>query len=213
MRQLANEINLITINKPNSPISESYRKLRTNIRYASGNPVKVIMITSSGKGEGKTTTVSNLAVTFAQEDKNVLIVDMNFQNPSVHRIFNQPNSTGLTSILTDKHTWQEVVKDTPIHHLFLITSGQLPAISSELLRSYRMYQLMDELRLHYDIILFDAPSVLEAADCLTVSAICDGVVMVVMEGKEEKERVKQAKKSLERAHARIIGAILNHTGS
>lgn len=214
MRHSSNEKDLITIKNPHSEISESYRRIRTNICYASDNPNKVLMITSAQQGEGKTTTVSNLAVTYAQEEKKVLIIDMNFHNPSLQRLFEQPNDIGLASILLNKHSWQEVVKNTQIEYLFLITSGPTHSASpSELLESYRMYQLMDELRMHYDVILIDTPSVLDITDSLTVSAMCDGVILVVMEGKAEKELVKKAKKSLECAHARIIGVILNNTNS
>lgn len=213
MHQSTNErngANLVTSLDPKSSVTEAYRVLRTNIQFSSiDRPINVIMISSAQRGEGKTTTVSNLAVAYAQEGKKVLLIDTDLRDPSLHLVFSQPNRVGLTSILTNQYSWQEVVKDTGIDNLSVITGGPVPPNPSEMLGSYKMHNLIDELRTEYDVILIDTPPVLAVTDGLILSVLCDGVIMVVVAGKVEKERVKKAKSSLEHVNAKILGVVLN----
>lgn len=206
----SNPNNLVSLINPSSPISEVYKTLRTNIHFSSiDSPLKAIMITSAVKGEGKTTTVCNLAVAYAQEGKRVLLMDCDLRSPSMHEMFSQSNRAGLTNILANQNQWQEVVRDTTIDTLSLLTSGPIPPNPAELLGSPRMEALMEELRDHYDMILIDVPPVLAVTDSLVMSALCDGVVLVVVAGKVDKELVKKAKASLEHVNARLIGAVFN----
>ncbi|WP_027093839.1 CpsD/CapB family tyrosine-protein kinase [Cohnella thermotolerans] len=205
-----NKNSLVSLLNPASPVSEVYKTLRTNIHFSSiDSPLKVIMMTSAVKGEGKTTTVCNLAVAYAQEGKKVLLIDCDLRAPAVHQLFSQSNRTGLTNILANQNQWQEVIRDTPIDTLSLLTSGPIPPNPAELLGSSRMQALIEELRQHYDVILLDVPPVLAVTDSLVVSALCDSVVMVVVAGKVDKELVKKTKASLEHVNARLIGVVFN----
>ncbi|GGG21755.1 CpsD/CapB family tyrosine-protein kinase [Paenibacillus abyssi] len=211
MQRSTSENNLITFINPKSPISEAYRTLRTNIQFSSvDTQMQVMMVASAQTGEGKTTTISNLAVAYAQEGKRVLIIDADLRKPSLHHVFSQSNRVGLTSILSNQYSLQEVMKETNVEHLYIITSGPIPPNPSEMLASNKMSELLNELKEHFDVILFDTPPVLAVTDGLIVSALCDGVVMVVLAGKVKKELIKKAKANLEHVNARILGVVLNN---
>ncbi|WP_308638429.1 CpsD/CapB family tyrosine-protein kinase [Paenibacillus silvisoli] len=202
---------LITAINPKSIVSEAYRTLRTNIQFSAiDRQMKVLMVASATVGEGKTTTVTNLAVTYAQEGKKVLLIDADLRNPSLHLVFQLTNRIGLTSAFLHQQSLTDVIGETNIDNLFVLTSGPVPPNSSEILGSQRMQFLLEELKNMYDVILFDTPPVLPVADSLIVSSYCDGVVLVVHAGKTKKEIVKKAKASLDHVKARILGVVLNN---
>ncbi|MDO7907199.1 CpsD/CapB family tyrosine-protein kinase [Paenibacillus sp. JX-17] len=202
---------LITTANSQSPISEEYRMLRTNIQFSSlDDQMQVIMIVSAEAGEGRTTTIGNLAVTYAQEGKRVLLIDTDLRRPSLHDLFHLRNVDGLTNVLANKQTWSEVIKDTDVEHLQLMTAGPIPPNPSDMLGSRRLRDLIAELREVYDVILVDSPPLLAATDGFILSSVCDGVVLVVNAGKAKKENVKKAKASLEKVKARILGVVLNN---
>ncbi|PAF31555.1 CpsD/CapB family tyrosine-protein kinase [Paenibacillus sp. 7516] len=212
MPRLTNEkMNLVTMVNPKSPNSESYRKLRTNIQFSSiDSQIQTIMIASAVSGEGKTTTIGNLAVTYAQEGKKVLLMDTDLRKPAVHRMFNVPNHVGLTSVLSNQYSVSEVLRETFIEGLHVLTSGAIPPNPSEMIGSRKMTLLLEELKEQYDVILFDTPPVLSVTDALIISSLCDGVILVVNSGKVKKDVVKKAKAHLEHVNARILGAVLNN---
>lgn len=212
MSRLTSENNsLVTYFNPKSQISEGYRKLRTNIQFSSiDNHIHKIMIASAESGEGKTTAISNLAVTYAQEGKKVLLIDADLRNPSLHRVFSVPNHVGLSSVLSNQYAVEEVLRDSYIDNLQLFTSGPIPPNPSEMIGSNRMKSLMEKLENQYDVIMFDTPPVLSVTDALIVSSLCDGVLLVVNAGKVKKELVKKTKAHLEHVNARILGVILNN---
>ncbi|HEY0827513.1 MAG TPA: CpsD/CapB family tyrosine-protein kinase [Bacilli bacterium] len=211
MLRSTNEQMLITDVHPRSPISEAYRTLRTNIRFSSvDQQLKILLVTSTQAGEGKTTTVTNLAAAYAQENKKVLIIDADLRKPSIHHVFNLSNRNGLTSILTDQFVINEVVAKTHINHLSVITSGPIPPNPSEMLTSKRMLSLLAELKEVYDVILIDSPPTLAVTDSQILAAMCDGVILVINYGKVKREFVKKAKDSLEHVKARILGAVINN---
>ncbi|MCM3174495.1 MULTISPECIES: CpsD/CapB family tyrosine-protein kinase [Paenibacillus] len=212
MSRLTNENNnLVTYFNSKSHISEGYRKLRTNIQFSSiDSHIKTIMVASAQAGEGKTTTISNLAVTYAQEGKKVLLIDADLRNPSLHQVFSVPNHIGLSSVLSNQYDVDEVLRESYIENLQLFTSGPIPPNPSEMIGSNRMKNLMNDLQAKYDVIMFDTPPVLAVTDALIVSSFCDGVLLVVNSGKVKKELVKKTKAHLEHVNARILGAILNN---
>lgn len=211
MSRQNNIANLITVSNPKSPISEAYRTLRTNIQFSSvDEPVRTVMVASAQAGEGKTTTITNLAVTYAMEGKRVLLIDADMRKPSLHRKFDLSNRTGLTSLLASQHHLSEVVQDTTVDQLFVVTSGPIPPNPSELLGSQRMKQLIADLREQYDIILIDTPPNLAVPDGMIISSLCDGVILVVQAGKVKRDLVRKAKNNLEHAGARILGVLLNN---
>lgn len=209
-RQSTDHKKTVALLNPSSPISEVYRTLRTNIQFSSfDSEIKVVMVTSSVKGEGKTTTISNLAVAYAQEAKKVLLIDCDLRTPSLHRTFSQSNQIGLSNILANQHPWQDIIRDTAIDNLSLLTGGPIPPNPAELLGSANMGKLIEELKPRYDLILLDTQPLLTVSDSLIVNALCDGVVLVVLAGKVEKKLVKKAKASLDHVNAHHIGLVLN----
>ncbi|MGM1019329.1 MAG: CpsD/CapB family tyrosine-protein kinase [Bacillota bacterium] len=202
---------LVTSLHAQSSVSEEYRMLRTNIQFSSiDEPIEVMMVASAQAGEGRTVTISNLAVTYAQEGKKVLVMDMDLRRSSLHHMFGLRNHTGLTRVLANQQSWQDVVQETGIDHLYAITAGPAPPNPSEMLSSRRMNALMAELKEHYDVILMDTPPLLSFPDSFIISAMCDGVILVVQAGKVKKDLVKKAKANLERVKARILGVVLNN---
>ncbi|SDL25166.1 capsular exopolysaccharide family [Paenibacillus sp. ov031] len=202
---------LVTMANPKSSSSEAYRKLRTNIQFSSiDSQIQTIMIASALSGEGKTTTIGNLAVAYAQEGKKVLLMDTDLRKPAVHRMFNLPNHVGLTSVLSSQYKVKEVLRETDVEGLQVLSSGPIPPNPSEMIGSRKMTALLQDLKEEYDVILFDTPPVLAVTDALIISSLCDGVILVVSAGKVKKDLVKKAKSHLEHVNARILGAVLNN---
>lgn len=196
---------------PQSNSSEAYRKLRTNIQFSSiDSQIRTIMVASAVSGEGKTTTIGNLAVAYAQEGKRVLLMDTDLRKPAVHRMFNVPNHIGLTSVLSSQYKVTEVLRETGVEGLHVLTSGPVPPNPSEMIGSRKMHALLEDLKEEYDVILFDTPPVLAVSDALIISSLADGVILVVSAGKVKKDLVKKAKAHLEHVNARILGAALNN---
>lgn len=202
---------IVTLTNPKSPISEAYRTLRTNISFSTADTeLKTIMVTSAGPAEGKSTTVCNIAVTYAQAEQKVLIIDCDLRKPTVHRSFHVTNRVGLTNVLTNQASIDEAIRETEQPNLHVITSGPIPPNPSELLGSKRMVTLLQELRKRFDIIIIDTPPVLAITDAQVVSALTDGVIMVIDSGKVKKEYAQRAKANLEQVKARILGVVLNN---
>ncbi len=205
------ERHLITIESSKSPISEQYRTLRTNIQYASvDKELKSIIVTSPNPGEGKSTTISNLAIVFAQQGKKVLLVDADLRKPTIHYTFNINNSKGLTNLLMKQTTLKNVIQQTPVLDLFILPSGTIPPYPAELLESEAMSQLMDRLKVDFDLVLFDTPPILAVADAQILANKCDGSILVVKSGSTEKEGAIRAKDILMSSRSKLLGVVLNN---
>lgn len=190
---------VITIKNPKSPISEAYRTLRTNIQFSSfDKEIKVLHITSAGPGEGKSTTVANLAVTFGQAGKNVLILDCDFRRPSQHKIFNLPNIRGLTNLLVEDLPLEELVQETKAERIHVLTTGPLPPNPAELVGSKKLGDFLKQLKesTKYDIILVDSPPALAVADALLLSSHVDGTLMVLSACEVNRDLARQARDAL-----------------
>ena len=201
--------NLVTYTQPESLISEQFREIRTNMKFINNNDNKIFLITSSENGEGKSTTISNLAVSIAQQKEKTLIIDANLREPLIHSIFKIPNEIGLTHVLTGNATLEEAIYQTEINRLEVLTSGSTAFNPAELLETKRMKELLKSIAEKYDIVLIDAPAVLKSTETRVLANQCDGVVLVVSSGKTEIEKAIETKKVLELAQAKIVGAILN----
>jgi len=211
MPPLTNKRPIITLDNPMSPVSESYRMLRSNLDFTSfENGDKVLMVTSAGPSEGKSTTSTNLAVVYAQSDKRVLLVDADLRKPTAHHTFSRSNRSGLTNILVNQVEWKETVQSTGIENLEVITSGPIPPNPSELLSSGNMKKLVENLKGAYDVVIFDTPPSLAVTDAQVVAALCNGVILVVDSGKTKKDALAKAKANLDKANARILGVVLNN---
>lgn len=202
---------LITAIDPKSPISEQYRTIRTNIQFSLvDKEIHSIMVTSSGPDEGKTTTVVNLAVVFAQQGKKVLLVDTDLRKPTAHYTFSATNTFGLTSVLTRQMSLENAVRDTDIKNLTVLTSGPIPPNPAELLASKAMDQFFLDVSLAYDIVLFDTPPVNAVTDAQILANKCDGTILVAYSQKTEKEQIVKAKEAIQSAQGKLLGVVLNH---
>ncbi len=202
---------IITYSSPKDPISEAFRNMRTNITFSDiDEELKVLTITSVGKGEGKSTVIANYAVALAQSGKRVLLIDCDLRRPRIHRLFEQPNKRGLTNILLRESEPANTIQSTEVDNLFLITSGPIPPNPSEILASKRLGALIKELRQTFDYILFDAPPVGVVTDAAVLSPITDGYILVAAIDVTNKEGLRVALSTLENVNANIIGVVANN---
>ncbi len=202
---------LITKLNPKSPISEQYRTIRTNIEFSSvDDEIRSIMVTSSGPGEGKSTTTANLAVVFAQQGKRVLLIDADLRKPTVHYTFGITNTFGLTNVLTRQMELKDAIKKTNEELLHVLPSGPIPPNPAELLSSRGMKEFFEETKGAYDMIIFDTPPVLAVTDAQILSNQCDGTVLVISSGRTEVEAATKTKELLEAANAKVLGIVLNN---
>lgn len=201
-------LDLITHTNSKSPISEAYRTLRTNIQFSSvDKQIKTLVVTSPTMSEGKTTTITNLAETFAQAGNRVIIVDADLRRPRVHQVFEVSNQQGLTNVLAGQVGLKDVVKVAG-SQINILTSGPIPPNPSELLGSTKMKELVQVLSDHYDIVLIDTPPVNVVTDAAVLSTLVDGVILAIASGKTEIESGKRALKSLEAVNANVLGAVM-----
>ncbi|MDI9217081.1 MULTISPECIES: CpsD/CapB family tyrosine-protein kinase [Clostridium] len=195
--------------EPKSIAAESYRTLRTNIQYSSfDKEYRVIMVTSSEPGEGKSTTAGNLALCLAQGDKKVILIDCDLRKPSIHKKFKVSNIIGLSDVIIGK---EELV--AAIHrynqNLVILTSGKIPPNPSEMLSSKAMTTLIEELKNNFDYIILDTPPVQAVTDSQILSTKADGTILVVRAEKTKKDSVENAINLLKKVKANIIGTVLN----
>ncbi|SDI94453.1 CpsD/CapB family tyrosine-protein kinase [Alteribacillus bidgolensis] len=201
---------VITHENPKSPIAEQYRTLRTNLQFASvDKELESLLITSPGPFEGKSLTAANVAAVFAQQGKKVLLVDADLRKPTIHYTFQVANTTGLSSYLVNDLSLTNVVQNSGIDNLYLLSSGPVPPNPSELLSSKQMKKMMTEANQHFDLIIFDTPPVLAVTDTQILSNDVDGVLLVIRSKQTESEAAKKARDLLKQSHANILGAVLN----
>ncbi len=201
---------LITQINPKSPISEQYRTIRTNMQFASvDKELKSLIVTSSGPGEGKSSTTANLAVVYAQQGKKVLLVDADLRKPTMHYTFRLDNLRGLSNILVGENTIDEAVNPTDINELDVLTCGPIPPNPSELLSSRKMESFLKEAQFSYDMVILDTPPVLAVTDAQILANLVDGSILVVRSGETEVEPAQRSKEALEPAKAKLLGVVLN----
>ena len=204
----------------NSPFAmqEAYKTLRTNILFAlRGTGCKKFCITSSAAGEGKSITILNLAISFAQTGKKVLLIDADLRCPALARLLVEKATPGLSNILADLDSDQEAIHKDIYPNLDVIFSGDVPPNPSELLSGERMQQMLDKLSQKYDYILIDTPPVTMVSDVCIVASLLDGVLLLARQGKTRKDALKQAVNQLKLTDAKLLGYVLNgvdtHSGN
>lgn len=204
-----NGVLLVTFAEPKHVVSEQFRTVRTNIEFAGAalDKCQVIMFTSSAMSEGKSTVSANVAVTWAQSGKKVLLIDADLRKPTVHATFRKLNLDGVTTALTAKMSADQIVESTFVDNLSVMTSGPVPPNPSELLNSKRMGQLLDWARKNFDIVVLDAPPVLAVSDVQVLVPKTDGVVVVANMGKTLKGDLKRTVEVLRLAKAKILGSV------
>ncbi|MFP7735330.1 CpsD/CapB family tyrosine-protein kinase [Priestia aryabhattai] len=201
---------LLTHSHPNSIVSDQFRTIRANLHFLTKEKTcKLILITSPETGEGKSTTAANLAVSMAQQKERILLIDANLRDPAIPDIFNIPNNGGLTDILIDEESFEEVVHQNRIENLDILTSGSVLSHFVELLGNQKMKNLLTTLSAFYDTILIDAPSVLTSPETRVLSTYCEGVILILKRGKTKIEKIEEAKRVLDIAEAKLVGVVMN----
>ncbi len=202
---------LITLFEPRSPVSESFRALRSNVQYASvDHPLHTLLVTSAAPSEGKTTVTSNLAVVLAQIGRHVTVVDADLHRPRVHRVFKNEIAPGLSSLFVQSSTHingarQQTVQDS----LSVIAAGELPPNPSELLGSNKMRDILDAICEDADIVLLDTPPLLAVSDTMALAPLVDGVLVVIRPDITKMSALKEALQQLADVKANVIGVVLN----
>lgn len=203
------QISLLAHYEPRSPLAEAYRSVRTSLLFStSAGAPHVLLFTSPGPGEGKTTSALNTAITFTQTGSKVLLVDTDLRNPSLHRLFQLDNLTGLTNYLAGDAKPVDVSQHTPITNLFVIPSGPLPPNPAELLSDDKMMELLAVAADKFDYVILDGPPVLGLADALVLANMARGTVVVVEGGVTRQNHLQGALKRLRTAHANVLGSIM-----
>ena len=207
----ATSTGLITLAEARSPMAEAYRHLRTSLLFSSaGKPPQTILVTSSQPSEGKTTTAINTAVTLAQADADVVIVDCDLRRPRLHTYFDLENSQGLTNYLSGERNTENLIKSCrELPRLKVITSGPIPPNPAELLSSNEMKNLLQFLRGRYKHVIIDSPPAISFTDAAILSTLVDGVVLVAMAGKSSIHLMRRFKHRLANIGARVYGVVLN----
>lgn len=198
---------------PRSPVAEAFRALRTTLEFsAKEKPIKRIIVTSGGPGEGKTTVASNLAAIFSHSGKKVLLVDADLRRPRVHKYTGVSNAVGLSDLLLsdeqDLSLEEFSQKLENIPDLDIVPSGGLPSDPTNLLGSERMKSLLDSFSKEYDYIVIDAPPML-VADPQVLLGLADGVLLVIVPGQTRKEVVRAIKEQVEHTGVRLLGVVFN----
>lgn len=196
---------------PKSPGSEAYRVLRTNLQFSAlDKPLATLLCTSAEPGEGKSTTVANLAYAMAQADKRVILIDADMRRPSQHKILKLPNNVGLSTALLDRgRDPAAYLQDTDAPNLRVMTTGPIPPNPAEMLNSARMHEMIELLKGEADVVLFDTPPVLAVADTSILASQVDGTLLVVWAGRTRGEMLAQATERLLSLGVTPLGVVLN----
>ncbi|MDK2976934.1 MAG: protein-tyrosine kinase [Candidatus Marinimicrobia bacterium] len=201
---------LITHFDPKSPVSEAYRSMRTNIELSGvDKPIKSVVITSAGPGEGKSTTIANLAIAFAQMEQKTLLVDTDMRRPVLQKVFKVPRVPGIADVITGSNTLEECIHKTSVENLYILPSGNLPPNPSEMLGSKKMREIYQTLSGQYDKIFFDAPPIIAVTDASLLARLCDGLVVVVKSGVTHDEALDQVQNIVQQIKLPLLGAVIN----
>jgi len=200
----------ISVKNLKSPVAEQFRNLRINIEFSSLDyGIKSIVVTSSIYGEGKSTIISNLAVSMVSSGKRVIIVDCDIRRPTIHKVFLRSNSKGLTSILVKNKKIDGNVISTKIPNLYVLPSGPTIPNPSEVLGSKNMKELLIQLSNDYDMVLIDTPPLSYLSDAQILSALAQGTIIVTAYGKLDKNELISAKEKIENVGGKILGVVIN----
>ena len=202
---------LVVASPHRTAAAEGYRVLRTNVRFSTiDEPAQALLVSSTNPGEGKSTTVANLAVAMAQTGQRVIAVDSDLRRPTLHRLFGLSNGAGLTNALLSREPdLSRFLQPTRFETLWVMTAGPLPPNPSELLGSRRLEAVISALRKEVDILIFDSPPALAVADASILAAKVDGTILVVDAGRTRVQALQRAHEALGRSKTRVLGAVLN----
>ncbi|HOB32711.1 MAG TPA: polysaccharide biosynthesis tyrosine autokinase, partial [Verrucomicrobiota bacterium] len=194
-----------------SPHAEAYRVLRTNLLFSrKDDKLNTIVIVSAGAGEGKSTTVVNLATVFAQSGNRVVVVDSDLRRPTLHKILQVSNSIGLTNYLLRQNTLEEVIQTTSLPTLDFMPSGKLPSSSMGVLSSAQMKHLIQELKQRYDYVFFDSPPIMGVSDASILASEVDLTLQVIQYRRYPQPMNIRAKQMIEKVGGNLLGIVLNN---
>lgn len=210
---------LVTFTDPKSTVSEMFRSLRTNLQFmANSKKNQTILITSTLPGEGKSWTAANLAVTFAQARKKVVIVDCDLRKGRQFSVFNVVARPGVSNYISgvvnqdeiyDESNINNFIKETDVEGLYVIPAGDVPPNPSELLVSEKMNQMIQELKERFDIVIFDAPPAILVADAAIMSRMVDTTIIVVAYQETKKDNLNKVKRDIQNVGGNIAGVVIN----
>ena len=211
------EAGLVTYAEPRSAAAEAYRTLRTNITFASPDkPAHTILVTSTSPDDGKSTTIANLAITFASAGSPTVLVDADLRRPHLHTIFGLSNEAGVTSLVAEmaRNKGGAVPRlplhETQVENLQVLTSGPVPPNPAEILASQRMGELLALLRSKAEYVLIDTPPIIAVTDAAVLAPKVDGVLIVINAGKTKRDLAVKARDMLRQVNANILGVVLNN---
>jgi len=201
---------LVAYMDPKSAMSEAFRGLRTNLNFAGlQDSIKTVLITSALPEEGKSIVAANLAVVTAQAGYRVILVDCDLRKPVQHKIFGIPNNNGVTNCIFNDADPDKTAFNLALNNLKLLNSGPIPPNPAEIVNSERTRNLWSNLKSRYDYIFIDSPPLLAVTDASILASQVDGCILVVRSGVTRNESALQARDSLRKANARILGVVLN----
>jgi len=205
------DIGILYKQSGNSPDAEAYRILRTNIEFNRKNPEdNAITVVSGGAGEGKSTTLINLAYICAQGGYTTLMIDADLRRPRLHTYFDINNSVGLTNYLTTELMLEDVILQTPVDNLYFMPSGILPADAAGILNSRRMSELIQDVKQRFDLVLVDSPPILGVSDASVLASEVDLTMIVVQHRKLPRNMLLRVKQAVENVGGNVIGVVLNN---
>jgi capsular exopolysaccharide synthesis family protein len=195
--------------KPDSILAENFRLLRSNIEFFQvSRPLKTILITSPSQGNGKTTVASNLALSIAQGEQEVVLVDADLRRPAVHSALKMTREPGLTDVIKNKTEVQSVIRQPKNHNINVITVGSAPPNITEVLGSKRVSSILSRLKDSFEMVVVDAPPLI-ISDAFNLAARVDGVILVMIPGETTVDQAKAIKEQLDRAEAKVLGIVFN----
>jgi capsular exopolysaccharide synthesis family protein len=204
-------VGVIIEEKAESPHAEAYRVLRTNLLFSRKNENwNTISVLSGGAGEGKSTTLFNLATVFAQNGQRVLVVDSDLRRPTLHKILHVSNTVGLTDFLLKQRSLDEVIQKTKVPTLDFMASGKLPSSSMSILGSPQMKETIQELKRRYDFIFFDSPPLLGVSDASVLASEMDMVLQVIQYRRYPQPMTLRAKQMVLKVGGNLVGIVLNN---
>ena len=204
-------VGLIIEEGPDSPHAEAYRVLRTNVLFSRKDPkLNSMTVISAGAGEGKTTTLFNLATIFAQNGQRVIMVDSDLRRPSIHKLLRVSNTIGLTSYLLKQNTLEEVIQTTSLPTLDFLPSGKLPSSSMGILSSVQMRELVQDLKRRYDFVFFDSPPIMGVSDASILTSEVDLTLQVIQYRRYPQSMTVRARQMVQKVGGNFQGIVLNN---
>lgn len=202
--------NLFNFAGDDSLITESYRSLRTNLSFTSPDkPLKAILLTSAGPGEGKSLTVSNLALAYAQMGKKTLVVDADLRRPMLHHLFQLKREPGFSELFMDEPDFDRIIRPTGKENLSIVTAGMFTPNPAELLASQKMAQLIEYFTTRFEMVFFDTPPIVAVTDATLLGKRLDGVLLVIKSHHTDRDVVSRGLNNLQTVGVHVLGAVLN----